>query len=74
MSDKEALIKEKNELIQQMLEMQKQFIDLEHEQGVTGKDYWASQEGLLKDYRQQYMDMANRVVDIAHELVGSHRN
>jgi hypothetical protein len=74
MSDKEALIKEKNELIQKMLEMQKEFIDLEHEQGITGKDYWASQEGLLKDYRQQYMDMANRVVDIAHELVGSHRN
>lgn len=74
MSDKEALTKEKNELIQKMLEMQNQFIDLEHEQGITGKDYWASQEGLLKDYRQQYMDMANRVVDIAHELVGSHRN
>ena len=74
MSDKQALIKEKNELIQKMLEMQKEFIHLEHEQGITGKDYWASQEGLLKDYRQQYMDMANRVVDIAHELVGSHRN
>jgi len=74
MSDNQALIKEKGELIQQMLEMQKQFIAYEHEHGVTGKDYWASQEGLLKDYRQKYMDMANRVVDIAHELVGSHRN
>jgi hypothetical protein len=68
------LKKEKSELIQQMLDMQKQFIALEHEQGITGKDYWASEEGLLTDYRQKYIDMANRVVDIAHELVGSHRN
>jgi len=74
MSDTEALKKEKSELIQQMLDMQKQFIALEHEQGITGKDYWASEEGLLTDYRQKYIDMANRVVDIAHELVGSHRN
>ncbi len=74
MSDKEALQKEKSQLIQQMLEMQKQFIALEHEKGVTGKDYWASEEGLLKDYRQKYTDMADRVVNIAHELVGSHRN
>ena len=74
MSDSEVLKKEKSELIQQMLEMQKQFIALEHEKGITGKDYWASEEGLLKGYRQKYMDMANRVIDIAHELVGSHRN
>jgi hypothetical protein len=29
---------------------------------------------LLVGYRQEYMDMANRVVDIAHEIVGSSRN
>ena len=73
MSDIEALKKEKQELIDKMLEMQKQFIDYEHEHGVTGKDYWASSEGLLVNYRQEYMDMANRVVDIAHEIVGSSR-
>ena len=73
MSDIEALKKEKQELIDQMLEMQKQFIEFEHENGVTGKDYWASKEGLLTNYRQEYMDMANRVVDIAHEIVGSSR-
>ncbi|MEN8174434.1 MAG: hypothetical protein ABFS23_01640 [Pseudomonadota bacterium] len=73
MSDKEALIKEKNELIAEMLDMQKQFIDLEHEKGISGKDYWASDEGLLKDYRDKYMEMAMRVVDISHEIVGSSR-
>jgi hypothetical protein len=73
MSDIAALKKEKQELIDKMLEMQKQFIEHEHEHGVSGKDYWASQDGLLADYRQEYMDMANRVVDIAHEIVGSSR-
>ncbi|TVQ92029.1 MAG: hypothetical protein EA400_04215 [Chromatiaceae bacterium] len=73
MSDIAALKKEKQELIDKMLEMQKQFIAYEHEHGVSGKDYWASKEGLLADYRQEYMDMANRVVDIAHEIVGSNR-
>ncbi len=74
MSDKAALVKEKQELISKMLEMQKQFIALEHEKGITGKDYWASEEGLLANYRQEYMDTANRVVDLAHEIVGSRRN
>jgi hypothetical protein len=73
MSDIEALKKEKQDLIDKMLVMQKQFIDYEHEHGVSGKDYWASQEGLLADYRQEYMDMANRVVDLAHQIVGSSR-
>ncbi len=73
MSDIAALKKEKQELIDKMLEMQQQFIEHEHEHGVTGKDYWGSSEGLLANYRQEYMDMANRVVDIAHEIVGSSR-
>lgn len=73
MTDIAALKKEKQELIDKMLKMQKQFIDHEHEHGVSGKDYWASKDGLLADYRQEYSDMANRVVDIAHEIVGSSR-
>jgi hypothetical protein len=74
MSDIAALKQEKQELINKMLEMQKEFIAYEHEHGISGKDYWASSEGLLVDYRQEYLDMANRVVDIAHEIVGSSRN
>ena len=73
MSDKDALIKEKNDLIAQMLEMQKQFIDLEHDKGISGKDYYYSQDGLLADYRQKYRDMAMRVVDLSHQIVGSSR-
>ncbi|MBK1694799.1 hypothetical protein CKO09_08615 [Chromatium weissei] len=73
MSDIAALKIEKQALIDKMLEMQQQFIAYEHEHGITGKDYWASTEGLLANYRQEYIDMANRVVDIAHEIVGSVR-
>ncbi|SDX60212.1 hypothetical protein SAMN05421644_10786 [Allochromatium warmingii] len=74
MTDIAALKTEKQELINKMLEMQKQFIEHEHQNGVSGKDYWASEDGLLANYRQEYMDMANRVVDLAHEIVGSSRN
>lgn len=73
MSDIETLKKEKQELIDKMLEMQQKFIEYEHENGISGKDYWASKDGLLADYREEYMDMANRVVDLAHEIVGSSR-
>jgi hypothetical protein len=74
MSDIAALRKEKQELIDKMLLMQKQFIAHEHEHGITGKDYWASEDGLLANYRHEYSEMATRVVDLAHEIVGSTRN
>ena len=73
MSDIEALKKQKNDLIAEMLEMQKQFIQFEHDHGISGKDYYYSQDGLLKDYRQKYMDMAMKVVDLSHQIVGSSR-
>ncbi|QIK36812.1 hypothetical protein GWK36_01025 [Caldichromatium japonicum] len=73
MADIEALKKEKQELINKMLEMQRQFIDYEHQHGISGKDYWASTEGLLVNYRHEYMALANRVVDLAHQIVGSSR-
>jgi hypothetical protein len=73
MSDVAALKKEKQELIDKMLVMQKQFIDHEHEHGVSGKDYWASKDGLLANFRHDYNDMAHRVVDLAHQIVGSQR-
>lgn len=74
MSDIDALKQERRELIDKMLEMQKEFIAYEHQHGVTGKDYWASDEGLLADYRQEYAEIATRVVDLAHAIVGSSRN
>jgi len=72
MSDVAALKAEREKLMAEMIEMQKQFIAHEQANGITGKDYYFSQDGLLKDYRQQYMEKAMRVVDLAHQIVGSH--
>jgi len=71
MSDVEALKAEKSKLIEEMLELQKKFIDREHDGGISGKDYYYSQDGLLKDYREIYMEKAMRVVDLSHQILGS---
>jgi len=72
MSDVETLKAEKAKLIEEMIDLQKKFIDFEHENGISGKDYYYSQEGLLKDYRQVYAEKAMRVVELSHQIVGSH--
>ncbi len=65
---------EKAKLIKEMLEMQKKFIDYEHKNGVDPKDYFSPESGhVLDGYRQQYNDMAMKLVDMAHEDKGSHR-
>ena len=67
MSDKAAKIKE-------MIEMQKKFIDYEHQNGVEMEDYFVGEEGHpLHNFRQDYMDLANKLVDMAHAEKGSHR-
>lgn len=71
MSDVDTLKAEKAKLIAEMLDMQKQFIEVEHKNGISGKDYYYSQEGLLKDYREVYMQKAMRVVELSHKIVGS---
>lgn len=72
MSDMEALKAEKATLIAEMLDLQKQFIDIEQKNGITGKEYYYSKDGLLKDYREIYMQKAMRVVELSHQIVGSH--
>ncbi len=65
---------EKQELIQKMLEMQKKFIDYEHKDGVNPQDYFYPESGHeLDGYRQQYQELATKLIDMAHEEKGSHR-
>ena len=71
MSDIEALKAEKAKLIAEMLDLQKQFMDIEHQSGISGKAYYYSQDGLLKDYREVYSQKAMRVVELSHQIVGS---
>lgn len=63
---------EKQELIQKMLEMQKKYIAYEHENGVDPQDYYVPAEGhTLHNYREDYMEAAMKVVELAHAERGS---
>jgi len=65
---------DKQEMIKKMLEMQKKFIEFEQQNGVDPKDYWTAGEGHpLHHYREEYNDLAVKLVDMAHEEKGSHR-
>jgi len=67
MSDKAAKI-------QELIEMQKKFMEYEHKNGVNPQDYFTPKKGHeLDGYREKYADLAKDVVDIAHGEAGSHR-
>lgn len=64
----------KQDKIRQLIEMQRKFIDYEHESGLDPVNYYSADEGHpLHGYRQEYMSLAMEVVDEAHEEVGSSR-
>ncbi len=65
---------EKQELIKKLIEMQKMFIEQEHDGGIDPKDYFVPEEGHpLHGFRQEFMDLANKLVDMAHKEKGSAR-
>jgi hypothetical protein len=69
MSNEAALEAEREKLVKEMLEMQKQFIELEHKGGISPKEYFTASDGLLKDYRHSYMEKAMRVSEISRALI-----
>ncbi len=65
---------EKEELIAKMQQMQKQFMEYEHEFGVDQLEYFSPPAGHpLENYKEEYTRLANRVVELAHEEKGSKR-
>lgn len=65
---------EKQEIIQKLLEMQRKFIERDHEQGVSMEEYFVpSDDSPLQGYRDEYRDLAMKVVDLAHDEKGSRR-
>ncbi|NOY66581.1 MAG: hypothetical protein GXP13_04125 [Gammaproteobacteria bacterium] len=65
---------EKQDIIKRMIELQKKFSDFEHENGMTGSDYYTPGKGHpLDGYRQEYSELANKVNELAHAEAGSHR-
>lgn len=64
---------DKQEMIKKMIEMQKKFIAYEQEHGVSQEEYYMAPEGHeLAGYRQEYHDMAMKLIEMAHQEKGSH--
>ena len=64
----------KQEIIQKMIHMQKQFIARERKSGVAQEDYFVPNSGdILDGYRETFDELATQLVDLAHEEKGSHR-
>ena len=65
---------EKQEIIQQMLEMQRKFIDLEQAGKFSAEEYYDSEgDSELAKHKRKYDELATRLVDMAHEDKGSKR-
>ncbi len=68
---------DKQKLIQEMLDMQKKFVEYEHKDGFDAVDYFTDKAGEkhpLNQFRQKYAELATKVVDLAHAEKGSQRN
>ncbi|MBT3548358.1 MAG: hypothetical protein HOI56_05320 [Gammaproteobacteria bacterium] len=73
MSDIKKLEEERKTIIATLLRIQKEFMELERSTGVTEKDIHLNPVGIVKEYKETHEKLANRLVDIAHELKGSIR-
>lgn len=63
----------KQEKIKKMIEMQKNFADLDRARGVSAEEYFTPKSGAeLDGYREEYSKLAMDVVDVAHKEKGSH--
>ena len=73
MTDDKALQAERKKIIARLLEIQKKFMELEREKGITEKDIHHNPVGIVKEYKEEHEKLADRLVDIAHKLKGSIR-
>jgi len=65
---------DKQEMIKKMIEMQKKFIAYEQANGVSQEEYFMAGKGHeLENYRQEYNELAVKLIDMAHAEKGSHR-
>ncbi len=65
---------ERQKIIQQMLEMQRKFIDLEQKGGFVISDYYDADGGSeVAEYKKKFDELATRLVDLTHAEKGSHR-
>ena len=63
--NEKELQKERKEIIARILEIQKKFMELEREKGVTEKDIHHNPKGIVKEYKEEHEKLANRLVDLS---------
>ncbi len=62
----------KQEMITQLIAMQKQFIEFEQKEGLDPQQYYAPEEGeALHGYKEKFDEIAAQVRDSAHKEKGS---
>ncbi len=65
---------EKQEIIQQMLALQKRFIEIEHAGEFSAEQYYdADSDTELARHKRDYNELAMKLVDLAHAEKGSRR-
>lgn len=65
---------EKQEIIKQIMDLQKKFIDLEHQGKFSAEEYYDSDgDSELAKYKRMHEELATKLVDIAHAEKGSRR-
>ncbi len=65
---------EKQKIIQQMLDMQRDFIKLERKGEFKAEEYYDTDgDSVLAKYKSKFNELAIRLVDLAHAEKGSHR-
>ncbi len=65
---------EKQEIIQQMMDLQHKFIELEKRGEFSAEEYYDSEgDNELAQHKRSFEELATRLVDLAHEEKGSQR-
>lgn len=65
---------EKQKIIEQMMELQRKFIDLEHAGKFSTEEYYAAEdESELARHKRTFDELALKLVDLAHAEKGSRR-
>ena len=65
---------EKQEIIKEIMDLQRRFIDLEQHGQFSAEQYYDSDgDSELAKYKRRHEELATRLVDLAHEEKGSKR-
>ena len=65
---------EKQEIIKQMMELQREFIELEQNGDFSAAQYYDNEgDSALAVNKRKHEELANKLVDLAHAEKGSHR-